>query len=108
MLDTEIEAQVHGPIELHRDVGLLVADPAFAETPTGTCLREVALRYGIPLRWHPGFRLNVNDVPDDFRGPAMVRLASRIAGEDGMLDAAVIGSAEASLRKTTRLVAGLG
>jgi hypothetical protein len=29
----------------------------------------------------------------------MVRLASRIAGEDGMLDAAVIGSAEASLRQ---------
>ena len=99
VLDTEIEAQVHGPIELLRDVELLVADPAFAETPTGTRLRELALRYGIPLRWHPGFRLHVNDVPDDFRGPAMVRLASRIAGEDGMLDAAVIGSAEASLRK---------
>jgi hypothetical protein len=99
VLDTEIEAQVHGPIELHRDVELLVADPAFAGKPTGTHLRELALRSGIPLRWHPGFRLPVNDVPDDFRGPAMVRLASRIAGEDGMLDAAVIGSAEASLRQ---------
>jgi hypothetical protein len=98
VLDTEIEAQVHGPIELPRDVELLVADPAFAETPTGTRLRELALRYSIPLRWHPGFRLPVNDVPDDFRGPAMVRLASRTAGEDGMLDAAVIGIAEASLR----------
>jgi hypothetical protein len=99
VLDTEIEAQVHGPIELHRDVELLVADPAFVETPTGARLRELALRNGIPLRWHPGFRLSVNDVPDYFRGPAMVRLASRIAGEDGMLDAAVIGSAEPSLRK---------
>lgn len=98
VLDTQIEAQVHGPVELHRDVELLVADPSFAETPTGTRLRELALRCGIPLRWHPGFRLPVNDVSDDFRGPAMVRLASRIAGEDGMLDAAVIGIAEASLR----------
>jgi hypothetical protein len=99
VLDTEIEAQVHGPIALHRDVELLVADPAFAESATGTLLRELALRYGIPLRWHPGFRLPVNKVPDDFRGPVMLRLAERIAAEDGSLDAAVIGSAEASLRK---------
>ena len=97
VLDTQIEAQVHGPIELHCDAELLVADPAFEETPTGTLLRELALRYGITLRWHPGFRLPVNEVPDDFRGPAMVRLARRIAGEGGTLDAALIGSAEASL-----------
>ena len=28
VLDTQIEAQVHGPIDLHQDVELLVADPA--------------------------------------------------------------------------------
>jgi hypothetical protein len=38
----------------------------------------------------------LQEVPDDFRGPAMPRLARRIAG-DGVLDAAVIGAAEASL-----------
>jgi hypothetical protein len=98
VLDTEIEAQVHGPLDLHQDVELLVGDPAFAETATGRILREVASRYGIPLRWHSGFQIPVDKVPDDFRGPAMPRLAQRIAGEDGMLDAAVIGRAEASLR----------
>jgi hypothetical protein len=80
VLDSQIEAQVHGPIELYHDVERLV-------------------RYGIVLRWHPGFRLAVESVPDDFRGPAMPRLARRIAGQDGMVDAAVIGRAEASLRR---------
>jgi hypothetical protein len=97
VLDTQIEAQVHGPVDLQEDVELLVADPAFAPTTTGDTLRELALRYGFPLRWHCGFRLAVGDVPDDFRGPEMPRLAHRIAGENGLIDAAVIGTAEASL-----------
>jgi uncharacterized protein DUF3626/glycosyl hydrolase family 26 len=99
VLDTEIEAQVHGPVDLHEDVELLVADPAFAATATGRILRELSMRYEIPLRWHCGFRLTVRDVPDDFRGPAMPRLAQRIAGNDGTLDAAVIGVAERSLHE---------
>jgi Protein of unknown function (DUF3626) len=99
VLDTQIEAQVHGPIELQRDAELLVVDPAFAATATGAILRELAQRYEIPLRWHCGFRLPVRSVPDDFRGPAMPHLAQRIAGHDGTLDAAVIGSAEASLHE---------
>ena len=99
VLDTQIEAQVHGPVDLHSDVELLVADPAFAATTTGTALRELAAGYDIPLRWHCGFWLPVREVPDDFRGPAMPRLAHRIAGSDGILDAAVIGSAEASLHQ---------
>jgi hypothetical protein len=99
ILDTEIEAQVHGPLDLHQDVELLVVDPAFAATATGNILREIISRYGIPLRWHSGFQLAVDKVPDDFRGPAMPRLAQRIAGKDGTIDAAVIGRAEASLRK---------
>jgi len=94
-----VEAQVHGPVDLQHDVELLVADPAFATTATGATLRQIASRYGIPLRWHCGFRLHVRDVPADFRGPAMPRLARRIAGDEGTLDAAVIGSAEASLHE---------
>ena len=97
VLDTQIEAQVHGPIDLHQDVELLVADPAFAATDIGSVLRQLAETYAIPLRWHCGFRLPVRDVPDDFRGPAMPRLAQRIAGNHGTLDAAVIGTAAASL-----------
>ncbi|PYR34771.1 MAG: DUF3626 domain-containing protein, partial [Acidobacteria bacterium] len=96
VLDTQIEAHVHGPVDLHRDVELLVADPSFAETTTEDCFRKLAHRYEIPLQWHCGFRLPVEDVPDDFRGPAMPRLAQRIAGA-GVLDAAVIGAAAATL-----------
>jgi hypothetical protein len=97
VLDTQIEAQVHGPVDLQEDIELLVADPAFAPRTTGDTLRELAFRYGFPLRWHCGFRLSVGEVPDDFRGPEMPRLAHRIAGENGLVDAAVIGTAEASL-----------
>jgi hypothetical protein len=99
VLDTQIEAQVHGSINLHRDVDLLVADPSFAASATGAVLRELAQRYDIPLRWHCGFRLAVPAVPDDFRGPAMPHLARRIASKDGTLDAAVIGRAAASLHQ---------
>jgi hypothetical protein len=99
VLDTQIEAQVHGPIDLHHDVELLVADPSFAESATGAALRELARRYDVPLLWHCGFSLPVVDVPADFRGPAMPRLARRIADMDGTLDAAVIGRAAASLHR---------
>jgi Protein of unknown function (DUF3626) len=108
VLDTGIEAQVHGPVDLRRDVELLVADPAFAPTTTGTILRELAQRYQIPLRWHGGFRLAAREVPDDFRGAAMPRLARRIAGNDGTLDAAVIGSAAASLHQQPEAWRDLG
>src|SRR6185436_20583157 len=67
LLDTGIEAQVHGPIDMDRDVERLVVDPAFAGTPTGVCLKEICRKYGIPLDWHGGFRLPVRDVPDEFR-----------------------------------------
>ena len=97
VLDTQIEAQVHGPLDLQKDVELLVADPAFAPTSTGEVLRQIAARYGFPLHWHCGFRLPVAKIPDDFRGPAIPRLARRIAGENAIIDAAVIGAAEVSL-----------
>ena len=98
LLDTGVEAQVHGPIALSRDVELLVADPAFAGTSLGQVLHELADRYGFELKWHCGFRLSVRDVPDGFRGPAMPAFAQRVAGATEILDAAVIGQAAASLR----------
>ena len=97
VLDTGVEAQIHGPIILARDVETLVADPAFAHTRVGQSLVELANKYGFDLQWHCGFQLAVRDVPDDFRGPAMPEIAERIVGRDGTLDAAVIGRAAASL-----------
>jgi len=97
--DTCIEAQVHGPIDFARDVELLVADPAFSATETGDVLRAISRRYAVHLQWHCGFRLAANDVPDDFRGPEMPRIARRIADPDGIVDAAVIGKAAAAMHR---------
>jgi hypothetical protein len=97
VLDSGIEAQIHGPICLSEDAEILVADPSFARTSTGAVLCELARRYGLSLEWHRGFRLAVGDVPADFRGPAIPHLARRIASNDGQLDAAVVGRAAASL-----------
>lgn len=97
VLDTGIEAQVHGPIDLGEDVERLVADPAFRTTATGDLLNELCRRHGIELDWHCGFQLAAPNVPEHFRGPAVSKLAQRIAGF-GTIDAAVIGAAQRSLR----------
>ncbi len=97
VLDTGIEAQIHGPIDLGQDVERLVADSAFIGRPTGDCLKTLCQKYAIALEWHCGFQLLAEDVPDGFRGSAIPRLAQRIA-RDGVVDAAVIGAAQASLR----------
>ena len=95
-LDDYIEAQIHGPVTLAEDVEWLVADPAFEGTSVGQQLQRLAERYGFPLAWHRGFRLRIDQVPDDFRGPVMPRLARRV-GRDGWLNAAMIGAAAQSL-----------
>ena len=97
-LDDVIEAQVHGPVRLASDVDCLVADRVFRDANSGRDLIELSARYKFPLLWHPGFTLPISAVPADFRGPAMVPLARHIA-PDGLLDAAKIGQAAASLRR---------
>jgi hypothetical protein len=96
-LDGYIEVQVHGELSLENDVEQLVADPAFRDHPTGEILARISRRFGIPLSWHPGYRMPVREVPDVFRGYPVRPLAERIAG-DGMLDAANIGAAANSVK----------
>ena len=91
-LDSFIEAQIHGPIDLETDVRGLVADPAFRGGAIGDALDELSARFGWPLSWHPGFVLPVGDVPAHFRGYALTDLAAR-AARGGLLDAAAIGEA---------------
>jgi hypothetical protein len=96
VLDSGVEAHVHGPIDLARDIECLVMDPAFEGTKTGEALAEIGRNYDIPARWHCGFQMRVEDIPDDFRGPQMKPLA-RLISPSGMLDAPMIGAAEAIL-----------
>jgi len=98
VLDSGIEAQVHGPIEMGRDVDALVADPAFATTGTGDRLRALSQRYAFALEWHVGFRVRASDVSSEFRGEAVAALAATVA-RHGVVDAAAIGEAERSLRQ---------
>ncbi|HYZ71867.1 MAG TPA: DUF3626 domain-containing protein [Chthoniobacterales bacterium] len=82
-LDSFVEVQVHGELSLENDVERLVADPAFRDHPTGEILAGISRRFGIPLSWHPGYRMPVREVPDIFRDYPVRPLAERIAG-DGM------------------------
>jgi hypothetical protein len=91
-LNHYIESQIHGEIRLDRDVEALVSDPSFHKTETGKVLDEICSLHGIKHYCHRGFRLSVNDVPDNFRGPHMRSLAERIA-LDGFIDASLIGEA---------------
>ncbi|WP_152397222.1 DUF3626 domain-containing protein [Paenibacillus guangzhouensis] len=97
-LNHYIEAQVHGDIRLQDDVEILVADPSFQGTPIEVTLKQISSRYSIVLYWHQGFALSLDEVPADFRGPAMPALARRI-GRDGYIDTCMIGAAAKELKR---------
>jgi hypothetical protein len=89
-LDDYVEAQVHGPVLVDRDVEALVLDPCYR----GTEVEEQADRLACPVEWHRGFRLGVDELRrhPGYRGPEFVAAGVRIA-EDGYLDGRVIGTA---------------
>jgi hypothetical protein len=91
-LDHYVEVQVHGGIDLGRDVEAVVLDPSFRGTDVEADLTEAARRYRFALHRHGGSELAVADVPDDFRGPTMPELARRVAVGD-RVDARAIGAA---------------
>ena len=96
-LDDYIEAQIHGPIDLHTDVTVLVTDASFQQTHIGELLMQLCTKYDIILDWHAGFQIQVDDIPSAFRGPKIPALAQRIVGNDGWLNTALIGQAAVSL-----------
>jgi hypothetical protein len=89
-LDDYIEAHVHGPVRLDRDVEALVLDPSFRGTP----VNAAADRLPCAVQWHPGFALSVAELRrhPDYRGARFVELGARIA-EDGWLDPRIVGAA---------------
>lgn len=89
-LDDYVEAQVHGPVLVERDIEALVLDPSYR----GTAVEQVARRLPCAVEWYPGRRLAVSELErhPDYRGPEVVELGCRIA-EEGWLDARVVGAA---------------
>ncbi|MFC5888401.1 DUF3626 domain-containing protein [Kitasatospora sp. CM 4170] len=94
-LDDYIEAQVHGPVRLDRDVEALVLDPSHRGTP----VEEQARRLPCPVEWHSGVRLSVEELRrhPDYRGPEYVALGEAVA-EAGRLDPRILGDAVRSGR----------
>ncbi|MCX4969301.1 DUF3626 domain-containing protein [Streptomyces sp. NBC_00654] len=89
-LDDYIEAQIHGPVRLDRDVEALVLDPCYR----GTAVEAAARRLACPVEWHPGFRLTVEELRrhPGYRGRPYVDLGTRLA-VDGALDPRIVGDA---------------
>ncbi|MFJ6573822.1 DUF3626 domain-containing protein [Streptomyces sp. NPDC091292] len=89
-LDDYVEAQIHGPVRLDRDVEALVLDPSHR----GTAVEAAARRLPCPLAWHPGFRLTVEELGrhPSYRGQEYVDLGAGIA-VGGRLDPRIIGDA---------------
>lgn len=89
-LDDYIEAQVHGPLELARDVEALVLDPCYLDTE----IARDACQLGCAVEWHPGFCLSTEELQryPDYRGREYVELGLRLAHE-GILTPRLIGAA---------------
>ncbi|MFF5922344.1 DUF3626 domain-containing protein [Streptomyces flavochromogenes] len=95
LLDDYIEAQIHGPVHLARDVEALVLDPSHRDTE----VEAAARRLPCPVEWHDGFRLSVDELRrhPGFRGQEYVELGARIA-VDGRLDPRIVQEAAGSGR----------
>ncbi|MBB2988047.1 DUF3626 domain-containing protein [Terracoccus luteus] len=111
-LDDYVEAHVHGPVRLPADASTLVLDPSHR----GTEVEALAAATGIPVQWHPGYRLTVDELRrhPGYRGPEYVALGERLA-EDGVLTPRVLGDAARSgrhdaqdLKRVWHLVARFG
>jgi hypothetical protein len=111
-LDDYVEAHVHGPLDLTRDVEAVVLDPCYR----GTVVEALAGTLGCPVEWHGGFRLTLDEMRrhSDYRGPEFVRLGEEIA-RDGVLDPGIIGDAsrtgrydEQSLKRVWHYLARFG
>ncbi|MEU9088419.1 DUF3626 domain-containing protein [Streptomyces sp. NPDC048357] len=89
-LDDYIEAQVHTPVLLERDVAALVLDPSYR----GTAVEAAAARLPCPTEWHSGFRLTVDELRrhPEYRGQEYVDLGAEIAVA-GLLTPYVLGEA---------------
>lgn len=94
-LDHYIEAHVHGPLVLSRDVEAIVLDPSFR----GTDVEAQARSLPWAVHWHAGFAADADMLHRhaDYRGPAIAALAAGLAGP-GQLTPAALGAVARSGR----------
>jgi hypothetical protein len=111
-LDDYVEAQVHGVVDLARDVEALVLDPCYRATPT----EAAAAALGCPVEWHGGFALTATELRRNpgYRGQEFVDLGVSLA-RAGRLDPGIIGEAsragrydEQALKRVWHYVARFG
>lgn len=111
-LDDYIEAHLHGPLRLDRDVEALVLDPAHRDSEVA----EAAAALPFPLEWHHGFRLHVDELARhaDYRGEEVLAAGLTVA-RTGWIDARLIGDAvhrgehdEQTLKRLWHCVARFG
>ena len=111
-LDDYIEAQVHGIIDLSRDVEALVLDPCYRGTPVESAARHLA----VPVQWHGGFTLTTTELRrhPGYRGQEFVDLGVSLA-RNGQLDPRILGGAsragqydEQALKRVWHYVARFG
>ncbi|XVJ61062.1 MAG: DUF3626 domain-containing protein [Tepidisphaera sp.] len=111
-LDEYIEAHVHGPILLPRDVEALVLDPCYR----GTDIERQAETLGCPVEWHSGFTLSTEVLCafPEYRGRQFVALGVTLA-HAGVLTPRLIGDAsrrgehdEQSLKRVWHYLARFG
>lgn len=90
-LDRYVEAHVHGGVRVPGDVEAVVLDPSFGDADT----LAAAAASGLAVERHPGFRARLGDIEahPDYRGPAIVDLARRVAGGDDVLTPAHLAAA---------------
>lgn len=90
LLDDYIEAHVHGRVSLAQDAEAIVLDPCFH----GTEVERQADGLGIPVEWHEGRVLHVEELEQHplYRGPDIVSLGLKISSA-GKLDARIIAEA---------------
>ena len=89
-LDDYIEAHIHGPVVVSRDIEALVLDPCYR----GTEVEEAAKKLPCPIEWHAGYRLSVDVMKQypHYRGQQFVDLGSVLA-RDSYIDPLIVGEA---------------
>jgi len=90
ILDSYIEAQIHGFVSLAADVQYLALDPVYRSTE----IEEHAQALSVPIRWHEGYELSIEQMSyhPNYRGTRYINIAKELA-VDGKLDALILGAA---------------